>query len=138
MTIKEKPLINAVSNPDALPGFLFFHPVFTGFFTIVSAAIFGGVATLFWSLNVKALETFEAVRIGAIVGAAFAGMIFIYIFITAFKDADERSYRLQFVLGGFIGLVMMGILDWQFTDDIRARIQEDGYLICTSQVHGCD
>ena len=138
MSIKEKPLIEATKNPDALPGFLFIHPIFTGFFAMVMAICFVAVATLFWSLHGRALETFEAVRIGAIFGIVFASTIYVGIFFSAFKEPEEKSFRIQFVFGGLIAVILMVLLDWRFTEKIRAHIAEDGYLICTSQTPNCD
>lgn len=138
MSIKEKPLINAVKNPDALPGFLFVHRIVTGFFAMAMCAVFGGVVVLFWSLNGKALEVFDLVRAGAYAGLGLGGFIYLGIFMSAFNEPDEKSYRLQFVAGGVLAIACFVGLDWQFTDDFRAEIAEKGYLICTSQVPGCD
>ena len=136
MSIKERPLIKAVEGADPLPGFFFSHPIVSGFFSMLMCALFGAGGMLFWSLYGRALELYESVRMGAVVATAFASVIFLGIFVSAFREPEERGVRLQFVLGGALALACLVALD-QFGDDrLRAFFENRGLLICT-QTSGC-
>lgn len=115
MSIKEKPLINAVSRLGPLPGFLFSHPIFTGFFAMFMCPVFGAVFMLFQVAGrgtVEALALFEAVRVGAIVMMGFAVLIYAGIAISAFRHPDEMRFRLLFVLGGALCVLLLVALDF--------------------------
>ena len=47
MTIKEKPLINAVDILGPLPGLIFSNMIFAGFFAMIMSGVFGAVFVLF-------------------------------------------------------------------------------------------
>ncbi len=103
MTIKEKPLIDAVSKLGALPAFLFVNAVFAGAFTIFMCAVFGVVVALFNVAGrgvVDAAPLYEAARWGAFFGVLLGGAILIGVMITATPDPDEAGGRLQFLCGG--------------------------------------
>ena len=132
MTIKEKPLINAVSRLGPLPGFLFEHPVFTGFFALIMCPVFGAVFMVFQVAGhggVEALELFEAARIGAIGGVAVGAVIFVGIAISAFRTPDEKIFRLQFFLGGVLGVITLAVTDWLALDALRAYFADAGPLV---------
>lgn len=132
MSIKEKPLIDAVERLGPLPAFLFAHPIIAGFFAMVMCAVFGAVVAMFWALFGTAQEMYEAMRLGAIVVTAYAVMIFVGIFFNAFREPEETPTRLQFVLGGAIGLTLLITFDLLTVDYFRAYFTDHGYLICTS------
>ena len=137
MPIKETPLLKAVENVDPLPGFLFAHPVLTGWFAMIVSAMFGGVFVLFWALSGTGSQIFEAVRYGMIGGTVVASLVYIGIFISAFFTPDERKHRILFFLGGVLGFATLFFTDYLFADDFRAMIADSGLLICTSQALDC-
>lgn len=138
MSVKERPLIKAVERLGPLPGFLFAHPIVAGFFAMFMCPIFGAVFVLFWSLTGTAPQVFEAMRIGAYVATAFSSLIFIGIFISAFREPDEKTYRLLFVLGGALCVAFLVLLDVMSVDYVRAYVEGKGHIICTSGSMGCD
>jgi hypothetical protein len=58
-------------------------------------------------------------------------MIFLGIFLNAFRDPDELANRLQFVVGGVLGIAFLAGFDYFAADPLREYFQ-GGYLICTS------
>ncbi len=132
LPIKEKPLIDAVSRLGPLPAFLFSHPIFTGFFAIVMCPVFGAAFMVFQAAgygSVEALELFEAARIGAIIALILAAIILIGIAVSAFKEPEETTVRLQFVFGGFLAIAMLVTLDRLFLDALRSFFAEAGPLV---------
>lgn len=132
MTIKEKPLIDAATNPDPLPNFLFMHPVLTGFFALIMCPVFGAVFMLFQAAGygaVEALELFEASRIGAIGGAGVGVIILIGIAISAFRTPGEKSFRLQFTLGGMLAVAALVSIELFALDALRAYFADAGPLV---------
>ena len=132
MTIKEKPLIDAATNPDPLPNFLFAHPVLTGFFALIMCPVFGAVFMLFQVAGrggVEALELFEAARVGTIVGAGVGAIILTGIAISAFREPDEKAFRLQFALGGLLAILILAVTDWLALDALRACFADAGPLV---------
>lgn len=109
MSLKEKPLIDAVSNLGALPGFLFENQIFNGVFTVMMAALFGAFAMAFFSMF--GLEDPEvllvAMNIGAIVAVCFSALIILGIAVTAGLHPEETSGKLKFVFGGFLGVIII-------------------------------
>ncbi len=137
MSIKEKPLIDAISKPDALPALFFANPIVTGLFTVLMSAVFGAVFALFWSLHGTAYESYNMMRIGAYCALGLTGLILFGIFISAFREPDEKWYRLQFVLGGVIGIAAFVTADLLSTESLGNTLIEKGYLICTSKGPDC-
>ncbi len=132
MSIKEKPLIIAVERLGPLPGFLFSNPIFTGIFALMMCAVFGAVFMLFQTAGyggVEALILFDAARIGAIGGLIVGAIVLITIAFSAFREPDEKTYRLQFVLGGALGIVALVVVDWLTLDTLRAYFTEAGPLV---------
>ena len=132
MSIKEKPLINAVSRLGPLPGFLFAHPVFTGFFAIIMCPVFGAVFMLFQVAGrgeAEALSLFEAARIGAVGAIIVAAIILAGITVSAFRTPDEKVFRLQFVLGGVLAVAALVLADWLALDALRAYFASAGPLV---------
>ena len=93
---------------------------------------------MFWAAFGTTSEIYEAMRIGAIVLTVFGAMIFIGIFFNAFRDRDETANRLQFVLGGVLGLGFLFAFDVFTAEYLREYFDGGGLLICTSQVAGCN
>ncbi len=134
MTIKEKPLINAVSRLGALPGFLFANPMIAGFFAIVMTPVFGAVFTLFWGLlgTPEALKLFDIALFGAAGALVFSAIILIGITISAYRDLDEKEVRLKFVTGGVLAIVMLIILALFFLQDARTWFATQGPITCST------
>lgn len=122
MTIKEQPLINAMSRLGVLPGFLFSSPILAGFFALLLCGFIGAFCALFQGIGhgaVVALQIFDFCREGAIIGIVIAIFIYAGITITVLFNRDEAKVRLQFVLVGLIALVSLVILDWLFLETVR-------------------
>lgn len=135
MSIKEKPLIDAVDGSGPLPGFLFANPIFLGFFTMVMCAVFGAVFAMFWTLHGTALETYEAVRWGAYVALIFGAIIMLGAMFSS--GIGDMRYRLQFVVGGVLGIVFLFCADLFTVDYLREYLIDKGYLACTSKSTNC-
>jgi hypothetical protein len=132
MSIKEKPLIDAVSRLGPLPAFLFSNPVFVGFFAMLMCPVFGAVFALFQVAGrgtVNALTLFEAARWGAIIGVIWGALIFIGIAVSAFHHQDEKRYRLLFVLGGALGVAFLVITDRLALEALRDWFSTAGPLV---------
>ena len=132
MSIKEKPLIDAVSRLGALPGFLFAHPIAAGFFAVVMCPVFGAVFMLFQIAGrgaVEALELFEAARIGAIGGLILAAVIFMGIAVSAYFEREEAKFRLLFVAGGVLAIVLLTAADRLAVDALRVWFTTAGPLV---------
>lgn len=122
MTIKEKPLIDAVSRLEPLPDFLFANPVFAGFFTLLMCAMFGVVTFVFQAAGrggVAATTVFEAARLGAILGVFVGVLVFAGLAIRAFFAKDEMLNRLLFVSGGVLGAIVLVAVDWLTLETAR-------------------
>ena len=121
MSIKEKPLIDAVSNLGALPGFLFENQKFNGFFTVTMAALFGAFAGIFFSFFGLGdpVVLFDAIRWGARVAVIIAIFVLIGIGASAGGEPEETSDRLAFVWGGGIAVVVLMFIDFFVADYIR-------------------
>lgn len=113
MSIKEKPLIKAVGRLGALPGFFFSHPVFTGFFAMLMCGVFGAVFSIFNVAGrgmVEAQALYETAVAGALLFMAVASVIYIGLFLSAYKEPDEASVRRQFTLGGLMAIILTLVL----------------------------
>ncbi len=102
---------------------LFMCPVFGATFFIFQVAGRG---------EVIAYELFEAARWGAIFGMIFGAIVFIGIAVNTYyfqEDEDERKYRLTFVLGGILGIVLLVIFDWLALDALREYFSTAGPLV---------
>ncbi len=123
------PAIKAAGRADALPAFLFSHPMTAGFFGMVMLSVFGAAAASFFSLvepGMGSVDLFEAGRAGAIVAVMLGVIIYSGVFISALFLPEERTVRLLFVLGGAIGLGALVALDLYVADTIRAWLVGDG------------
>ncbi len=127
MSIKEKPLIDAVEKLGPLPSWLFAHPFFTGFFAIMMVPIFGAVFTVFWSMlgGPNAVELFDAAIIGAVAATAISAIVLIGILISALFTPDERTPRALFVAGGFFATVLIFAVIVGFYDDVRQWLSDN-------------
>jgi hypothetical protein len=119
-----KPAVDAVGRLGALPGFLFAHPIVAGFFAMLMLPVFGVAASAFFASLGPAgfVDLIEIVRIGARLATAFGVIIFAAIFLSAFFMREERAVRLQFFLGGMLGLCVLVASDLYIVDEIRARL----------------
>ena len=132
MSIKEKPLINAVSKLGPLPAFLFSNMIFIGFFAMIMCAVFFAVFIWFQAAGRGTVDSFylyELSRIGAYIGLAFGALIYIGIFISAFRTPDEKEVRLKFVIGGFLAIVFLVVVDFLSYDALRAWFTAAGPIV---------
>ncbi len=132
MSIKERPLINAVSKLGPLPSFLFSNMVFAGFFAMIMCAVFFAVFIWFQAAGrgaVDSQELFELARWGAIGGLAFGALIYMGIAISAFKTPEEKEVRLRFVLGGFFAIVFLAVIDFFALESLRAWFGNAGSIV---------
>lgn len=127
MSIKEKPLIDAVEKLGPLPGWLFSHPFLAGFFAILMVPIFGAVFAAFWGTlgAPSAIELFDAAVFGAIAAMIFAGVILLGILISVVLIPDERRPRLIFALGGFVAMTIFFAITLMFYDDVSRWLIEN-------------
>ncbi len=132
MSIKEKPLIDAVEKLGPLPGWLFSHPALAGFFAIVMCPIFGAVFVFFWALigNPDPVTLFNAMRTGGIVTTFLGAFVIVLITISGFREPDETANRLLFAAGGASALALLIAVDWFFKDDVRAWLVTREKIFC--------
>lgn len=113
MSIKEKPLINAVSNLGALPGFLFANQLFNGAFSILIASFMGAFCAAFFTMF--GLENPEvllaAMRWGARIILALSVVILLVMAVTAGIHPEETRGRLRFVLGATGAVLAFAVFD---------------------------
>ena len=132
MSIKEKPLIDAVSRLGPLPGFLFDHPVFTGFFATLMCAVFGAVFIVFQIAGrggVEAIELYDAALIGAACGLSLAAVTLLIFSVTGPREPEERKIRRQFIFGGVLAIVT-ALVGFYFADDfLREYVQNAGPIV---------
>ncbi len=128
MSIKEKPLIDAASDVDPLPSFLYANPVFAGFITIFMCAVFGAVFVGFVSSRggPTALELFEISRIGAIVSTLFGATVLVFIGVRAILQREEVTPRMLMVFGGLLCVALLYIIDRLAVDDFRTWLEAVG------------
>ena len=132
MSIKEKPLIDAVSELGPLPGFFFASAFFSGFFAMIMCPVFGAVFVLFQAAGrgaVEAIELFEAARVGAIGGLFLGIAIFAGILISAIFTPNEARFRLQFVFGGFCAAAFVFGFDYFLLETAREYFRNAGPLV---------
>ncbi|MEL6363064.1 MAG: hypothetical protein AAFR21_18510 [Pseudomonadota bacterium] len=125
MSIKERPLLKAVDNLGALPGFLFDNPVFLGFMTLFMSAFFGAFTIVFAVTGhhgATAQYLFDAARNGAIIGITIGGLVQLVFAAANMGNADERPYWRKFLLGGVIGVILLVAVDFLLTDWIRVQL----------------
>ncbi len=135
MSIKEKPLIDAVEKLGPLPGFLFASMFAAGFFAIVMVAVFGVVFMLFQVGGrgfVDPLLLYETARVGAYFAVAFGAAILIGISINAShlakEEPEDARGRHMFVHGGFAAAAFMIAADLLALEWLRAYFAEAGPL----------
>ncbi len=132
MSIKEKPLIDAVDKLGPLPAWLFSHPALAGFFAIMMCPVFGAVFVFFWALigNPDPVTLFNAMRAGGIATTFLGFFVLALITISGFREPDERANRLLFAFGGTGALTFLVVIDWLFKDDVRAWMITREPLFC--------
>lgn len=133
MSIKEKPLIDAVDKLGPLPGFLFSSMVAAGFFSLVMCAVFCGVFVMFQAFGrgaAEAGELFDVTRFGARIGVFLGALIHLGIAGTAHRlnDPDEEEVRIRFACGGAIGVAAFILLDAFAFDALRDWVAKAGLL----------
>lgn len=114
MSIKEAPLIKAVSRSGAWPEFFFTNPVVCGFMPMPICALAGAFAVVFIaSLGAAehALELYLTVRIGAIFGLLVGFLICLFIALRAIILRDDAGYYARFMVGNIIGVATLTIVD---------------------------
>ena len=108
MGLKEQPLIDAVSNVDALPRVLTSNEIVSGTVAATACGFFGGLVMLFQASVVGggAETLFEPVRLGAICGHLFALVAMLIGWCVYALDPDE-DYRRRYAVSG-----MMTAITW--------------------------
>jgi len=132
MSIKEKPLINAVSKLGPLPSFLFSNMVFVGFFAMIMCAVFFAVFIWFQAAGrgtVDSLYLYELARWGAMGGLIFGSIIYVGIAISAFRTPEEKNVRLLFVFGGVLAIVFLTVVDFLVLDALRDWFTAAGSIV---------
>jgi len=127
MAYKEKPMIDAASEADPLPAFLFSSPLFTGFFAVMMCAFFGAVGGFFMAAYGAAsypIEWFEVMRGGAIVGVLIGVAALVVVAVSALSQKEEAPALFQFVVGGGLAIAVMIVVDWLSLDIIRQRLSD--------------
>ncbi|MEM9705910.1 MAG: hypothetical protein AAF850_07520 [Pseudomonadota bacterium] len=135
MSVKEKPLIDAVSNLGALPGFLFKSPFIAGFFAMLMCAVFGAV-TLVMNAAARgvsdAFPVYQTIRICALFGVGF-GFLFVVIasMVSAKQDPekDDAKLRRRYFFGSLLAAVVLFTLDSVSIDFIRAELEPIGRIM---------
>lgn len=134
MSVKEKPLIDAVEKLGPLPGFLFSNMVLAGLFSVLMCAVFCGVFMMFQFFGrgvADAGALFEATRWGARLGVGLG--MFIHLIIAGravmLDDPDEKQVRMRFVYGGALGVLTYFLLDILAFDALRDWVSKAGLLV---------
>jgi hypothetical protein len=132
VTIKERPLIDAVSNPDPLPGLLTANAVVAGVFCTLTCAAFGAIIAVFQVAGrgeAVTLEVFNGARIGAMlalgVETAILGAIGLRTLITK-EEADTRG---RFIAGAALGAIALAATDFLALDATRAWLADVGPIV---------
>ena len=103
MQTKEQPLIKAVSNVGALPGFLTANEYVSGFVAVTACGFFGGLVMMFQAAvgGGGAEQLFAPVRAGALAGHTFAAFVMALGWAYYAFEPDEE-YRQRYCKAGLI------------------------------------
>lgn len=109
MSIKEKPLIDAVSNSGPLPNFLFSTMFGAGFFALLMAGVFGAVTFLFQGGGrglATVIDALDFIIIGAITAQAFCALILLLVLFRSVFRKEEGAGERRFVAGGIAAIIV--------------------------------
>ncbi len=130
MTIKEKPLINAVDSLGPLP--FVRNPVFTGVFTTFMCIIIIATIVFFQVFGrgfTEAAEIYQEIRISVYFSFFFLAAVFIFMALRAIGKKDQVLFRLLFVVGGILGMLFYTAIDFVAADLILGWLTEFGPLV---------
>lgn len=131
MTIKEAPLIKAVSRSGAWPELFFTNPVFCGMMPILLCAMAGGLCVVFVAALAGADEPYilySIVRISAGIGAAIGFAICLVLVLKSVVMQEDASYYAKFLAGNLIGLVLLFVADFLGHQPFGAWLQTLDYV----------
>ncbi|MEM8987824.1 MAG: hypothetical protein AAGC95_13995 [Pseudomonadota bacterium] len=129
MTIKEKPLINAMSRWGMMPGFLFANSLIAGFTTIQLCAVFGVFFMMFQAYGrgvADAYELLQYFRLGAFAIVGLGLLFSIALGVRAVWRQEEAKERLLFLLGAILGVVAFALLTWLTWEPLNVGASELG------------
>ncbi|MEM0929797.1 MAG: hypothetical protein AAGI89_10960 [Pseudomonadota bacterium] len=105
MTIKERPLINAVSKLGPIPTPS--HPILSGIYTTAIAGLFGAVAFFFQAYGRGAVATaadfYSAVMVGSWIGFAVVAVCYVALLLASRQEEAETT--VPFVVAGLLSIV---------------------------------
>lgn len=120
MSVKEKPLMNAVSRSGPLP--MPENPFWAGFCAVLAMAFMGGFVTIFASFTYGAsrpLPMYEMARAGAAVALILAALLALVTLATASQDSDEKAFKRQFCTGVAVAIIILLFVDFLAVDWLR-------------------
>ncbi|MBB4658073.1 hypothetical protein [Parvularcula dongshanensis] len=129
MTIKEKSLIDAVSNLGPLPDFFVEGAFRAGATCIFMCGVFGGVVAVFNVMGrglTEALVVLAAVRFAAFAGMG-AGMVIATGALIGMDDEEDDVGR-PFFFGGLTCLAALAFLALITAAPLRAWLEDAGSL----------
>ena len=120
MTLKERPLINAVANPEpiATPG----HPILAGMFGAFFCGVFGAIVMIFAAVGRAVVEPaalLGPIRAGVYGGFLVAGGAAILLLVRSL-GAEPPDRRIQFghTFGALVCIAIITGLDIAFGEEI--------------------
>ncbi|WP_375206111.1 hypothetical protein [Hyphococcus sp.] len=143
MSLKERPLINAVERLGALPGFFFANMYVAGFFAIIMCPFFAAFFTMFWAATYGGNDTlaiFQTVHAGAWVGLGLGALFLLFAAGAQVfgdredDDPEEKADHVKFLLGGVAGFVFFVVADMAAYDAMARYFAEAGPIACASVV----
>jgi len=132
MTIRERPLINAVSNLGPLPGYLFAGPFVSGFVAMLMTPVFGAAAAGFIAAGhgeADSLRLFEIARFGGFVVMVLAALLIFGIGVSGIFNREERPARLGFALGAATGTTLLVVADALTIELARSWLETAGPIV---------
>ena len=148
MTLKERPLINAVDQLGPIPGFMTGGSFSAGVFTILMCAVFGGFTVMFHAFGrgfTDAAGLYEYGRLGAWWFVAF-GFVIVLISVAAAsieaernRSADDEEEDLgavearRFFYGATLALFFLAVFDLFASPHIIAFLVPVGSIVGTPE-----
>jgi len=119
MTMKEAPLIKAVSHHGPLPGFLFSNPVLNGFIPVILSTITLAGVAYFLGMEVHDPNSqlngaVNGIRVGAIIGLILSVPFLMIVFIRGLIIGGDPLFYSLFGLGVILAITFMVLLNWLF------------------------
>ncbi|NHK29329.1 hypothetical protein FF098_015535 [Parvularcula flava] len=124
MSIKEAPLIRAVSHYGPLPGFLFTNPILNGFIPVILSTITLACVAFFLGMEVHVPNSqlngaVNGIRVAAIIGLILSVPFLMIAFIRGLIIGDDRVFYSLFGFGIVLAIAFLFFLDWLFLPTIN-------------------